>query len=236
MTKRRVVITDASVVTAAGIGKKDFFRNLSNGVSGIRPIQRFETSYLATKQGGEVNLSNLVLPPTIPGRKPWDRISDTKGVLAWNALLQISNSIPSDAAFFSAVGLERVSVDDLIKSIPRASMVCPEVPPTVLSGLLWRLLGLQGPVSTQVTACAAGTIAIGAAMRAIRRGRFECAVAGGVDSLIFPYGIHSFNSLDALSERNDLGPAALSPFDLNRSGTLLGEGAAYLVLEEASFA
>ena len=161
------------------------------------------------------------------------------------------SGLPHETPLFSSIGLERVDLTTLHNEqylsapvpamdgqYPKSSMdgtllkgVCPEVPPTLLPGLLWQAAGFSGPTVIQVAACAASAIAIGTAFRTIRSGFFRGAVAGGVDSMIFPYGFHAFNSLGALSERNDLGPAALAPFDLHRSGTLLGEGAAYLALE-----
>lgn len=248
--KNRVVITGAGVVCAAGLDTDAFFDALAAGRSGIGPIQRFDATHLATRIAGEVDLERLELPPAsflerivADGRPPlpFDRVRESKALLAWNALRQVSSGLPASAGLIATVGLERVDLERLIATAVQEAAapavagigepLCPEIPLIALPGRLWRDAGFTGPVTIQAAACAAGTIALGAAFRAIRSGRADCLVAGGVDSLLFPYGIHAFNSLGALSERNDLGPAALAPFDKNRTGTLLGEGSAWLVLE-----
>jgi 3-oxoacyl-[acyl-carrier-protein] synthase II len=238
---RRVFITKLGVVSPIGNGEKAFFDGLAAARSGIRPFTRFDATWLATKIGGEVNLADLAIPPD-PLFPSQQALVDTKSLLAFNALQQIAREIPVAAAFFCAVGLERVDLD-VVCAHRRATQhtpsphdpICPEIPPVVLPHLLWKTFGKTGPVAVQVSTCAASTIALGTAFQGIRQGTHDAAVAGGVDSMLFPYGIHAFNSLGALSERNDLGAQALSPFDAKRSGTLLGEGAAFLLLEsEAS--
>jgi 3-oxoacyl-[acyl-carrier-protein] synthase II len=278
---RRVFITRVGVVSPIGNGETAFAEGLAAAKSGIRPFTRFDATWLATKIGGEVNLCDLAIPPE-PLFPSQQALVDTKSLLAFNALQQIAHCIPVSAAFFCAVGLERVDLEAVCahrlaratgqadtagmpdsgapvlagssspanqprdsrgfpeffrsqEDAPPLASICPEVPPVVLPHLLWKNLGKTGPVAVQVSTCAASTIALGTAFQSIRSGMHDAAVAGGVDSMLFPYGIHAFNSLGALSERNDLGPQALSPFDAKRSGTLLGEGAAFLLLEsEAS--
>ncbi|OIP29702.1 hypothetical protein AUK22_02880 [bacterium CG2_30_54_10] len=234
MSERTVVITGVGIITSLGTGLDGLFQALLEGRSGIGPITRFDASTLATRIGGEVQDDLLApLPIRLQGREISPG-SDIKAVLAWNALNQIRPLISAGACLFCAVGLEKIDLNALREGRRERWQICPEIPPALLGEFLWRELGFRGSVSTQVTACAAGTIAIGSAFRAVREGRCDCAVAGGVDSLIFPYGIHTFNSLGALSERNDLGARALAPFDRHRTGTLLGEGAAFMVLEEKS--
>lgn len=232
MPERRVVVTGAGIVCAAGTTTGAFFDALVEGRTGLGPIRRFDTSALAVRQGGEVPLAGLQAPPPLPGRAAWDPVIDTKAWLAWNALRQIIEDVPPTAGLCTTMGLERVDISSVIHSNPSVSPICPEYPLTLLPGALWRTLGFTGTVRIQASACAAGSMAIGTAFRDIRSGRADALVAGGTDSLLFPYGIHAFASLSALSERNDLGPHALAPFDRNRCGTLLGEGAAFLLLEE----
>ncbi len=229
---RRVVITAAGAVTALGIGVERLFAGLAAGRSGLGPLRRFEAGHLATRQGGEVDLATLPAWPLAWRGRPLAREVDVKAFLARTALEEVRAAIPPETPFWCAVGLEAIDLDVVTAARYQAQPVCPELPPSLLAGFLWEAIGQWGPVATQVSACAAGTIALGSAFRAVRAGRCAAAVAGGVDSLIFPYGIHAFHSLGALSERNDLGPRALAPFDRHRSGTLLGEGAAFLVLEE----
>ncbi len=230
MTRRRVVITGAGVVCACGRTLESFWGALAAGVSGLRPISRFDTSRLATRIAGEVDLSQLEQP----GFDQLDSVKDTKAYLAWNAIQQIRHLVRRDDGLITTVGLERIDLAAILGrhgELP-SKPVCPEVPPVIMPTRLWRGAGYSGPVSIQVAACAAGTLAIGQAFRLIRDGWASGLVAGGTDSLLFPFGIHAFNSIGALSERNERGAAALMPFDRRRSGTLLGEGAAYLMLEE----
>ncbi|MBF0501033.1 MAG: beta-ketoacyl-[acyl-carrier-protein] synthase family protein [Candidatus Riflebacteria bacterium] len=245
--RRRVLITGCGIITAAATGMEAFFDALAAGRSGLGLIQRFDTSCLATRVGGEVDIERLSPPPPLFSSQIWNRPRDTKAFLAWEALRQIiaTPGLSPETALISTVGLERIDLDALIAATaaaeatpgaPPPEPICPEIPLTQLPGLLWRAAGFTGPISIQAAACAAGTIALGTAFRAIRAGSCDRIVAGGVDSLIFPYGIHAFNSIGALSERNEIGARALAPFDLKRSGTLLGEGAAYFLLEEEAAA
>ena len=220
------------MVAANGRGLDGFFTSLRQGRTGLRTIQRFDTSSLATRIGGEIDLETLEFPPALKKGYMWNRVQDAKAFLMWEAIRQIRSLIPKHCGLISTIGLERVDLDVLTGKTHDQKPVCPEVPPTILPELLWKTAGFSGPVWLQVSACAAGTIALGTAFRAIRNGACDVLVAGGADSLLFPYGIHAFNSLGALSEKNELGAKALAPFDKHRSGTLLGEGAAYLLLEE----
>ena len=232
MSRRRVVITGVGVVCACGIGPEAFWDALARGTSGLGPIRRFDSSRLATRIGGEVDLPNLAAPPS-GDRLTWNSLENTKAFLAWEAIRQIHHLVPKESGLITTVGLERIDLEAITGTLVPEALICPEVPPVVLPGILWRKAGFTGPVSTQVAACAAGTLAIGQAFRLIRQGWATSLVAGGVDSLLFPFGIHAFNSIGALSEKNERGAAALMPFDRHRSGTLLGEGAGYLLLEEA---
>ncbi|HNV70523.1 MAG TPA: beta-ketoacyl-[acyl-carrier-protein] synthase family protein [Candidatus Ozemobacteraceae bacterium] len=230
MSRARVVMTGVGVICACGHDGDSFWNALSRGESGLRAIRRFDTSTLVTKVGGEVDLTSLDKPPCTV-RSP---IEDTKAYLAWNALQQILHLVQKEDALITTVGLERIDLATIVGADTETatSPVCPETPPVVLPARLWGAAGVRGPVATQVAACAAGTLAIGHAFRLIRSGWATGVVAGGVDSLLFPFGIHAFNSIGALSEQNERGAAALAPFDRFRSGTLLGEGAGYVMLEE----
>jgi 3-oxoacyl-[acyl-carrier-protein] synthase II len=253
--KNRVFVTSAGIVCALGYDLPSFFSGLRGETSALKILSRIDTTGLATRVAGEVAFDRLVPPPPLSSRakRSWDPILDPKAFLAWTALKQLPLS-PGEVdvmlhppnrkhgsetknglmPMFCSVGLECVDISALSSALPEMP-ICPEYPPTLLPGMLAVALGTLGPTFVQASACAAGTIALGTAFRSIRAGLFPAAVAGGVDSMLSPYGIHAFNSLSALSERDDLGAAALAPFDRKRSGTLLGEGAAFLLLEsEAS--
>jgi 3-oxoacyl-[acyl-carrier-protein] synthase II len=146
-----------------------------------------------------------------------------------------------NCALFSTAGLEEVSIEGLwqrnnqSETAPdtrKISHLCQEIPPAFMSIVLSDLFSLgQAPVST-VSACAASTQSIGEAFRALQDGHISMAIAGGTDSMIFPFGINAFNSLAALTEGDD--PSnSLRPFARRRRGTVLGEGAAYFLLESS---
>jgi 3-oxoacyl-[acyl-carrier-protein] synthase II len=123
--------------------------------------------------------------------------------------------------------------DEIARSSPYA---CIQVPSDLGVRLIASEWDAQGPVMVNVSACAAGTQAIGEAMQAIRDGVVDLAIAGGYDSMVNPLGFGGFCMLDAMSKSNDLAAGASRPFDVHRDGFVLGEGAGMVVLEEASAA
>ncbi|MBF0410125.1 MAG: beta-ketoacyl-[acyl-carrier-protein] synthase family protein [Candidatus Riflebacteria bacterium] len=227
---QRVFITAAGVICPCAFSMSELFDSIENRKSGIRAISRFDSSRLATRFAGEIDFEKLVKPQNDDNLFVSSHF-EAKLLIAWNALRQITGGLPGNTSLISTVGLERVDEKALVQNDPGKFPVCPEIPLVLLPGILWKSLGCSGSVYIQAAACSASLIAIGTAYRQIKAANADLIVAGGVDSLIFPFGINSFNSLSALSERNDLGAAAIAPFDKNRSGTLLGEAGAYLVIE-----
>lgn len=240
--KTRVAVTGMGVVAPNGATVATFVDNLLAGVSGVRVISQFEPTTLPTRIAGEVRW------PGTPGAVFRDR----KIAFALEAARQAVESASAcgtapgggaggaGASVSMGVGLELFDLDDLVRS--RApGFALPDSVPERLSfmqtpsdmcvHLLSRNYGLRAPPIVHVSACAAGTDAIGAAYRLIASGRRRWMLAGGTDSMINPLGVAGFCALRATSTRNDEPTRASRPFDRRRDGFVIGEGAGVLVLE-----
>lgn len=241
MTTHRVAVTGLGAITPIGAGVPAFCEALRRGARGGGPIDVFDASTLATR---------IAATCTPPADVPFGRDRKVAFALlaAAEAMAQAcagggrpGGAGNGDDAFASlGIGLELFSMDDLVASrVP--GFVLPEDPLARRTFLqtpsddcvhtLSRRYGLRRPPLTLVSACAAGTDAIGVAARAIRGGRRRWALAGGADSMINPLGIAGFCALHAMTTRNDDPAGASRPFDATRDGFLLGEGAGFVVLE-----
>jgi 3-oxoacyl-(acyl-carrier-protein) synthase len=141
-------------------------------------------------------------------------------------LQHLPQKIRPEIGFYAGAGLEEVSIEKLQEPLRTDTHICSEIPPTLLSDILVTHYGLRAPAVSIVAACAASTQAIGLAFQKLRRGALDLAIAGGCDSMLFPFGINAFNSLGALAEGFD----TLKPFHRERRGTILGEGATFFLL------
>jgi 3-oxoacyl-[acyl-carrier-protein] synthase II len=236
--RRRVAVTGIGVVTPIGIGVDAMWSALTRGVSGVRPIARFDPSRLPVRIAGEV--------PDFDARD-WvsrkdairlDRVlhfavaaaqlavDDAGGVPARDRAATIVGS-----AIGGAGSIERGVHTD----IDRPHLVSPFFVPNSIANMSTALVaqrfGLRGPSGASVTACAASTDAVGQAMRLVRDGYADAAVAGGAESCIVSPIVAGFANMRALSTRNDAPASASRPFDAGRDGFVLAEGAAMLVLE-----
>lgn len=246
--KHRVVITGIGICTALGAGANAFWEALTRGRSGISVISIFDASALPVRIGGQVKEP---LPAKYRAVFPEaSRERDRKVLLgmhaSWQAMLDsgVEAKEFSRAALVMGASLETFFLQD-ISSLPGnpASGV-------VFQGILRELAdrALQSPLNrlaeilakhhgfgrgqyTNCSACAAGTHAIGEAFRRIRDGTVELALAGASDSVLNPLAMGGFSLLKILSEENDNPSGACRPFDATRAGTVLGEGAAFLVME-----
>lgn len=256
----RVVITGLGVVSAAGRDVKTFWEQLVAGRSAIGPIRRFDASRLPSRIAAEIDdASWLTLSASVD--QEWGlrgRIAVYAAAAAEQALTDSArrSSRPermgvSVAAgtgtydpeqVFSACALAHGTpaseFDQAIVSASRAlsrSVASPRPversTPGSIAAHVAHEHGLDGPVSSPMTACAASTQAIGDAVRWIRLGRADAVLAGGADSELSPMGLASFSLLGVLSSRNDDPQAASRPFDAGRDGFVMGEGAGMLVLE-----
>ena len=249
MKKQRVFITRAGVSSPIGNSVDEFYRSIEDARCGIKKITRFDTSRLATKIGGECALNEII--EKIGCRELESKFfrediilrENPKLAFALNAInLIIENNYIQpghlkDTALFTSAGLEEIDISKLEDAgtsdhwLLSSSHLCAEIPPAFLGEILCERFGLKIPPVTLVSACSAGAQAIGEAFKRLSRGSINAAIAGGTDSMLFGFGINAFNSIGALSENNDEPANAIRPFDGSRAGTVLGEGAAYFLLE-----
>ncbi len=239
---RRVAVTGFGVVAPNGIGRDQFWNALSRGESGIRRISHFDCSTFQVQLAGEVKT-----PLSLPHDLQQTFLDDPKvgfGFAACAEALADAGIEKLDARCLLHLGvslenfhLEKIvggGCSDITSAVNR-QMQPEEIqfqsPLDTGARTIERHYGRAGYTLTNCSACAAGAQAIGHAFCSIRSSRFETAVCGGFDSMINPLGIGGFQMLGALTTDNDRGTSACRPFDASRSGTVLGEGAAILVLE-----
>ncbi len=243
MSRRRVVITGLGIVSPVGNDVSTAWANLVAGRSGIGTITRFDASAFASQIAGEVR--DFDIGQYLPAKEA--RHFDTfihygiaAGVQALrDAGLQIddSNADRIGTVVGSGIGglpLIEENHADYTKRGPRriSPFFVPGSIVNMVSGQLSIMLGLRGPSFAVVSACTTGTHSIGEAGRLIEYGDADMMLAGGSESTISPLGVGGFAAMRALSTRNDDPQAASRPFDRDRDGFVLGEGAGVLVLEE----
>ncbi|MCU0658146.1 MAG: beta-ketoacyl-ACP synthase II [Polyangiaceae bacterium] len=242
--RHRVVVTGMGVVSPLGSSVEALRQGLLAGASGVGPITVFDASALATRIAAEVKESIPALAERCGVQERWV-LRDRKVIFALDAARQAMAQAgqPQGAeggAVSVGVGLELFSMDDLVAlrapgyrpaSTEAERLAFLQTPSDRCAPLMAERFGLQGPPMVHVSACAAGTDAIGAAFRQVASGRRRWALVGGTDSMINPLGVAGFCTLNATSTRNDEPRRASRPFDRRRDGFVLGEGAAMLVIE-----
>ncbi len=243
----RVVITGMGVLTPLGLNTAETWQSLITGKSGIGPITQFDASNQDTRIAGEVKGFDPTQYMNPKEAKRMDRfaqlgVAAAKQALAQSGLLiDASNANDIGAIIGSGVGglgtmFEQARV--LIEKGP--DRISPFTVPMMIAdmgaGQVSIMLGPKGPNYCTMSACASGADAIGVASEMIMQGDAPAMLAGGTESAINPLGIASFCALKALSTRNDDPQAASRPFDANRDGFILSEGAAVLVLESLEHA
>jgi len=247
-TERRVVITGMGVVTPIGQDLESFWRNLRNGVSGIGRIQAFDTSAFDCQIAGEIR----DFDPKTYFKNPKDiRRTDRYTHLAMAASkmaledsgveLEKTNRQRFGAIISSGIGglktLEDQHTTLLNKGPGRVSaFTIPMLISNMASGLVSMEYGLQGPNLSIVTACATSNNAIGESWRMIKFGDADMFLAGGAEASIVAIGLAGFSAMKALSTRNDDPEHASRPFDRDRDGFVMGEGAGIVVVEELEHA
>ena len=239
---RRVVITGLGLVTPLGIGVDETWSALCEGRSGIGEITRFDTTDFITKIAGEVKHFNAedFLPKKDAKR--------TERFIAYavaaarmaveDARLNIDDTNGHRVGVITGCGLgglEMLEVTARTVQEKGPKRVSPFFIPMIIGnmapGMISIHLGAKGPNISVATACAAGAHAIGDACNTILRGQADAMITGGVESVITPTCIAGFNSMKALSTRNDDPQKASRPFDRDRDGFVVGEGAGMLILE-----
>ncbi len=245
--KRRVVVTGLGLVTPLGVGVEENWKNAVNGTSGIGPITRFDPSGFSTRIAAEVKGFN---PEDFISRKDIRKMDIFLTYAVAGAKLAFDDAafeIPEDlgerAGVVLGCGLGGLTtIEDshrtLLESGPKK--ISPFFIPMLIGNMAPGLISIhhkaKGPNLSIQTACAAGTHALGQAFHLIRDGVCDIMVTGGVESTITPLCVAGFNAMRALSTRNDEPSKASRPFDKDRDGFVLGEGAAILILEELQLA
>ena len=248
-SERRVVITGMGVIGPVGNDLPTFWNNIKNGVSGIDRITAFDPTEYDCKIGGEVK----GFKPAEWFKNPKDvRRSDRYTQLAMAAAkmavkdAEVEPDKIADLTRFGTVigsgigGLKTLEDQHTILMNKGPSRVSPFMIPMMISnmasGLVSMEFGLRGPNFATVSACATACHAIGEAWRMIRFNEADAFLAGGAEAAIIPLGIGGFAAMKALSTRNDEPQRASRPFDKDRDGFVMGEGAGVLVLEELEHA
>ncbi len=263
MARKRVVITGMGAVTPVGNNVQDTWANLSQGKSGIERITIFDAGSFPTHIAGEVKNFDFEKWPAkggdlrFLGRNSHFALEAAEEAVKNAGLKNIPldpsriglyfgagdggfdfpeyASIVSDSISEGEVSVNKKSF--LENSVGRISAVSlMEQEPCQVVNHLAKIFNVQGIVSNCLTACAASSQAIGEAMEIIRRGETDVMITGGTHSMIHPLGVAGFNLLTALSTRNDEPERASRPFDKQRDGFILSEGAGVLILEELEHA
>jgi len=242
---RRVVITGMGVVSPVGCGRDAFRAALENGVCGIAPITRFDTAGFKVKVAAEVkDFDPLTYLSKIETRK-MDLYARYAVTAACEAVEMAGIAGTVDPAEFgvyygSGIGGFETFVEEHDTMLSRgpgrvSPMFIPKMIGNIAAGHIAIRFGAKGPCICITTACATGTGAIGEAYRAIRHGYCEAVVAGGAEATIHPLAVAGFQNMTALSLSEDPMRASI-PFDRDRAGFVMGEGAGALVLESLEHA
>lgn len=241
--KRRVAITGVGAVTPIGIGKESFWSALLKGENGVGEITRFDASGFPVRIAAEVKdfdpskfLSNKEI-------RRMDRFTQLATVAALEAVADSGLKLDrEDCARIGVLvgsgigGVETWEAEHtkLLEAGPdRISPVfIPMMIADMASGRISMKLGAKGPNYATVSACASGAHAIGDAYRIIERGDSDVMIAGGTEAPVTPLSLAGFSSMRALSRRNEEPQKASRPFDKERDGFVVGEGAGIIILEE----
>lgn len=239
---RRVVVTGMGVITPIGNNVKDMWKSVKEGVCGIGPITHFDTTDRKVTLAGEVK--NFVPEEVLDKRevRRMDRFTQFAMVAANEAMAdanfdaaQLDKSRCGVILSSGIGGLNTIQSEDIKGYEKGYDRVSPYFIPMVITNLAAGQVaiahGFKGMCSCVVTACASGTNAIGDAFHHIRDGYSEVMLCGGAEASITPLGIGGFTSLKALCQATDPNRASI-PFDKERNGFVMGEGAGVLVLEE----
>lgn len=248
-SERRVVITGIGVVTPLGNDLATFWGNLKNGVSGIDRITAFDTADYDCKIAGEVKGFNpagfFKNPKEVRRTDRYTQLAMAAAKLAVADAAVEPDKI-ADLTRFGVVigsgigGLKTLEDQHSILMTKGPSRVSPFMIPMMISnmasGLVSMEFGLCGPNFATVSACATACHAVGEAWRMIRFNEADAFLAGGSEAAVVPLGIGGFAAMKALSTRNDEPQRASRPFDRDRDGFVMSEGAGILVLEELEHA
>ncbi|ADO77390.1 beta-ketoacyl-ACP synthase II [Halanaerobium praevalens] len=239
---KRVVITGAGIVHALGTELNEFWENIKAGKSGVSKIEKFDPQDFPSQIGAELKDFN---PAAYIDRKEAKRLAlySQYGIVAAmkaleNADLKITDEIADRTGVIVGSGIGGIEVFEeqvgkLNKRGPRrvSPFFIPMMISNMAAGNVAIYSGAKGPNMNTVTACASGTTAIGEAFETIKRGAADIMIAGGTEASITPSAVAGFGNMKALSTRNEEPEKASRPFDKDRDGFVIGEGAGILILE-----
>ncbi|MEO0136876.1 MAG: beta-ketoacyl-ACP synthase II [candidate division WOR-3 bacterium] len=244
---KRVVITGLGAVTPLGNDVPTTWRNMLQGKSGIDLIKSFDTSKHTVKIAGEVKDFH---PETKLDPKAIKRLDRCVQLCLWATLEAVADAqidfekydkTDIGVIIGSGIGGLLTWEDEHVKFLNQgparvSPFLIPMMIPDMTSGYVAIHYGLKGPNYTTVSACASGAHAIGVAFREIKLGNASVIITGGAEAPVTPFALAGFSNMRALSRRNDEPQKASRPFDQDRDGFVMAEGAAILILEELEFA
>ncbi|MCL5980757.1 beta-ketoacyl-ACP synthase II [Acidithiobacillus sulfuriphilus] len=245
--KRRVVVTGLGVVSPVGVGVPSAWDSIIQGRSGITRVTRFDSASYASQIAGEVkgfDMGQYIAPKE--ARKmdlfihyglaaAMEAVADSGLKVTPEIAEQVGVSIGSGIGGLPGIETEH---DVVTQGGPRriSPFFIPRCIVNMVSGHVSIMYGAKGPNIAMATACSTGTHSIGDAARLIEYGDADVMIAGGAEGALSPLGLGGFSASRALSTRNDAPEKASRPWDKDRDGFVLGEGAGVLVLEERDFA
>ena len=242
---RRVVVTGCSVVTVLGCQTDEFWDAVCAGKSGVGPLRRFDTRDFKVTFGGEIGDFNATEHLDLPSKelKRLDRFCQFALVAADKAIrasgLDLTQGDPYRHGVLIGSGIGGLGEIEeqhttLFERGPQrvSALMIPKLMVNAASGNVSVRWGLRGPSSAVATACASATNAIGDAFKLIQNSMADVMITGGSEAAVTPMGLCGFARMHALSTRNDAPDKASRPFDRDRDGFVLSEGAGILVLEE----
>jgi len=245
--KRRVVITGIGMISPLGIGNEPTWQGLLDGRSGIGPITKFDASAYACRIAGEVrgfNAEQWIEKKEVKKSDTFIHYAVAAAQMAVDdAKLELPKEDPDRVGVIIGSGIGGLPLIEEMhtKLMERGpSRISPFFIPGLIVNLAAGQISIrfnaQGPNSAPATACATGAHAIGDAFRVIQRDEADMMFAGGSEAVITPLAVGGFAAMRALSTRNDEPQRASRPWDLNRDGFVMGEGAGVLILEERDHA
>ena len=244
---RRVVVTGVGLVSAVGIGTEETWRNLLAGQSGVAPITHFDTTGFSATIAAEVkgfDPQQYVEKKEVKKMGLFIQFALAASQFAMQqAQLKVTPELADRAGVYIGSGIGGFDVIErehtaLMQGGPRkiSPFFIPAAIVNLASGFVSIRWGAKGPNSATSTACSSSTHAVGDSFKLIQRGAADVMICGGAEAAITPMGVGGFASMRALSTRNKEPAKASRPFDRDRDGFVIGEGAGILILEEMGFA
>jgi 3-oxoacyl-[acyl-carrier-protein] synthase II len=243
----RVVVTGMGVICPLGLNTTETWQALTAGRSGVDRITLFDTEGFETKIAGEVKGFDPARYMNRKDARHNDRFSQMAVAAGHQALeqsgLKIDDSNQDDIGIVIGSGIGGLTtlfeqIKLLLERGPDriSPFLIPMMMPNMASAQTSIIMGANGPNLCTTSACSSGSDAIGFSCETIKRGDAKAMITGGSEAIINPVGVSAFNAMKAISTRNDEPQLASRPFDAERDGFVIGEGAGVLILEELGFA